>query len=299
MVNPALTTVGMALEKARADGQPWHVLARILREAIGNLDAEAASTFWDWAEAPSGLSPVMLRRYVATLMRIEDIAAAHDRDADGLLPASFTGAEVAIRIYDRDAAEGLAALTELRERGTTLEILRARLKEMPEEDVLRKRQLAKMGRAMRIEKCEVAFAAVAPGLFGEGAVARRRPRLRFFWNVGFEIVAGTGTMIAGADLYTAEIDRGDPLNEIAKSILLSLYFPAFSILFGFGVLGHVVSQAVDAIEALAPWIEILRIDADGSVTVVRQATRIPPENRTAEYASLRNLPRTIATKLPG
>ena len=46
MVNPALTTVGMALEKARADGQPWHVLARILREAIGNLDAEAASTFW-------------------------------------------------------------------------------------------------------------------------------------------------------------------------------------------------------------------------------------------------------------
>jgi len=100
LVNEGSTPVLDQLSLARADGRPWHVVARILKLTVQAPGNQASSNpVWEAAGNTTGLSVLMLKRYVSTLERIEAIAAANNRDIAGLLPASFTGAEVAVRLY--------------------------------------------------------------------------------------------------------------------------------------------------------------------------------------------------------
>jgi hypothetical protein len=194
-----------------------------------------------------------------------------------------------VRLYDRDADAGLATLIGLRERRTTLEAVRTRLKETPASD-LRNRFRVMTDRAKTIERCEDAFGEAAPRLFGEGAVAKRRPALRYFRRLGFDVPDSSRNILAGADLHLAEPPErgGYALETIAQSVALSLYLPAFYIVFGPGNGDDIITRAGQILDVLkTPWIGMLSIRDDGWVEGVREVRGVPPGGRNAaDYAAI-------------
>jgi hypothetical protein len=281
-----------ALEQARADGQPWHVLARILSEAIGARERTWPlwTDFWDRAQAPAALSVVILKRYVKTLRRLEQIAVEAGMDPAALLPPSFTAAEIAVRLHERDPESGVAALRDLRQRRLGIEELRRRLERAPLVEDVPPRGVVMAGRAAVVEDIGTVFAAAVPGMFGIGAVSVWRPALRHFCRLGFDVRSGTGNLLAGADVYLSNAaGRSDVLEDLAQSVLLSFYMPAFLILIGPGGAGTLAAArraggVLDLLEA--PWIGILSIDVGGEVVPVREARGRPPLDRTAGYAAI-------------
>ncbi|MFX7844923.1 hypothetical protein ABTK14_21985, partial [Acinetobacter baumannii] len=79
------------------------------------------------------LSPGVLRRYVLLLDRLRSIAAIEGLERDALLSPVFNAAEVAVRIYDRNATAGISSLRELKAGEVTLVQLRDRLTKVPVE----------------------------------------------------------------------------------------------------------------------------------------------------------------------
>jgi hypothetical protein len=250
---------------------PWYVSAPLIRDRIGSKgSSQDWKDLWDKAQLAASLSAVMLKRYVAALVRIEEIADSSGRSVDDLIPSTFTGAELAIRFFDKDSKAGLQALADLRERRTTIEDLRRQRAAMTGGD---DRFAAMKERSDAIERCEVAVGAATAGLFGPEATAQRRPALRYFRRLGFEFLSAEDALLGGADLYLAEpATRGtDPLEPIAQSVLLSRYLPVFWIVFGPGSADDVVARAEEILAELAPAIGVLRLRDGDPAEVVRAA----------------------------
>lgn len=284
MVNenaPDFEATFFALEDACAEGQPWHVIARCIAK-VGRGD----HSWWRWSvflgEKAPGFTPavVMQRRYVSTLKNIEKIAASNDREVSSVLPSSFTGAELAVRLYERDPILGLSALTALRERKTTLEAVRELLKAAPAPKEQRSRYDAAVDRAERSNRCSELFYSAVPGLFGAGAIAERRPILRHFRRWGFEVSRGEEGIVAGVDLYLVDPQARETqiIEPIAQSALLSFYLPSFYVLFEQGAAQAVLEGTDEALLTMnVPWVGILRIDDSGLVRTFRQPSGQRPD----------------------
>jgi hypothetical protein len=285
MVNENFTGVLENLREARADGQPWHAIGRILRDHVPAGGYQ--NDFWEKAQEPAELSAVMLKRYMTMLWQLERIAAGHSLDLGGLLSSSFTGTEIAIRIYERKPDAGLKALSDLRQRRVTIDDLRSELKRTPAAHVSSDRGKAIKDRAQIIEHCEVAISAAAPEIFEQGTTVVRRPSLLYFRRVGFEIRNAASEVVSGGDLYPAEpVTRtSDPLEAISQTVLLSQYLPSFWVMFGPRNPEPILRRAHDILAVLAPRIGILCIGEDGTV-VVRRRARSAEGARMAEYTEL-------------
>lgn len=290
MVNEDLTGVLECLRAARADGQPWHVIARLIQDRIASYGNWGSwRELWEKAQDPAGVSAVMLQRYVSTLLKLERIAADHGRDIGELLPSSFTGTEVALRIYDRKPGAGLKALLELRDRHVTIDDLRSELERMLPTDIasLRRGTVAKE-RKLMIDDCWAALVENASRTFGEFTTVEQRPVLQFFRRTGFDVRDANSNIIAGVDLYLAEpVSRTThPLQTIAQTVLLSEYMPSFWLMLGPGNGEPIARTAADVLAVLAPQIGILQISQSGELEIRRKANVHGPISRAASYSSL-------------
>lgn len=285
MVNEAVTTLLEGLTRLRADGQPWHAIARLVRDWSKDFNhpARRRSEIWEAAAEKTGISSVMLKRYFAVLLQIDEIAESHKMDAADLLPASFTGAELAARLHSRDSEAGLKALIGLRARTKTIEDVRDELEKAAPLD----QNTVKARHGQAVGRCEAVMAKAAPGIFGKGAVSGRRPRVRYFHPVGFEFRDAASGLLAGGDLYLAGTSgSSDPLATIGLSVLISEYLPNFWLMLGPDLDDQVVDRADKTLSILAPRIGILVV-GDGGVAVRRPAEGNDEGfRRAAEYRAL-------------
>lgn len=293
MEKPALARLTTRLRKLRLQDPPWHATARAVREAVGD-DPSAApdDAVWQAAAEAAGVSPLMMKRYDAGLRSIEGIAARNRTAADALLPASFTAAEVAVRLHARDADAGLLALANLARGSMTIEEVRAALAATPAKPgPAGDRSRALKERPRMIQRCEDAVEAQAGRLFGRGVTVRRRPSMRLFRKVGFEVFGRDGQLASGADLYLAETPTAsrDEFEGVAQSVLLSHYLPSFHLLFGPGVAPATIKRTAKVLDTLgAPWVGVAAFGEADAIIRVRPPLGRPVPDRTAEYREMRN-----------
>lgn len=259
--------------------------------ALDGTTAAPDEKAWLAAAKALGVSPLMMKRYDLGLRHIEGIAKLSRRSVESLLPSSFTAAELAIRLYGRDKSEGLRVLSALADGMMTIEGVRDALdatpaKPGPEGD----RARALRERAEVIQRCEEAVRN-AGRLFERGAVVRRRPAMRVFRRVGFEVFTPLDELVSGADLYLSE-PRTVSRNEyegVAQSVLLSQYLPSFTLIFAPGFQVGAIASIERALVTLgASWIGTAVIENDGTVARRRTPRGKPVPDRTAEYRLLRD-----------
>lgn len=284
-------TVREELKKARQTGQPWHVLAGIMRRVLARVDADKHGQVWRIAARETVLSEVMLRRYLGALDRLETIEREAGLPRDSLLSATFAPAELALRLHSRDPVAGLKALNDLTQRKITVRDIRKELEDggPPDSDA------AARGRSIRdrgilVARCEALVESEAAVLFGEGASAGRRPSARYFRRVGFEFRDPAADILGGGDLYLAESGGRDPLDGLAQSMVLANYLPAFYVIIGPNLDAVDADRAADALEALdARFLGVLLLQDDGPAHVVRKAEVDPARWRPEKYVDLLKL----------
>lgn len=294
MVNESKTQLLEDLGRLGDDGQPWHAIARRIRDWSEPLPnpVHRRREIWEPAAEKVKVSAVMLKRYYTVFTDIEEIAEANGLDLAETLPASFSGAELAVRLYARNREEGLAALVGLRTRSISIASMREKLERNAS---LSARQIAKAREGQTIQLCEDALAKAASSVFGEGAVTGRRPKLRHFHPVGFEIRDAASTLLAGGDLYLLHAAAGsDPIQMIGLSALMSLYMPKYWLMFGPGIGSEVVERAMMIVPILAPRMGILRVAPEEGVKVVRPAE--PNEQGARRGAEYRTLVETLSMR---
>lgn len=276
------------LKGARQTGQPWHVLAGILRQALGKVGAADHAQLWRIAARETELSEVMLRRYLGALDRLEAVETEAKLTPGDLLSATFAPAELALRLYSRDPKAGLEALKALKQRKVTLRDLRKKLEDSePAAADAATRARSLRDRGMLVARCEDLVSAEAAGLFGAGTVAARRPSARYLRRVGFEFRNPDGDIIGGADLYLADSGGRDPLEGLAQSLLLAGYLPAFYVVVGPDLDATDADRAADALDALeANSTGVLLLREDGPAVVVRRAEPDPARKRIGSYRGL-------------
>lgn len=290
MVSRPLSELAERLRKARREGQPWHVIARPLQAHFaGRQPMQERRSVWDAAAAATGLAWVMLRRYVVVIDRIDEIALAAGRPAASLLSGSFSAVELAVRIHARDPAAGLAALEDLAARRATIEDLRTRLGSLPPSTSVSDRQVAMRERGFLIEKCESTLRARASDLFGKDVSVVRRPPIRFCRTVGYDILGSRNRLVAGCDLYVDAASRGrDPLDEFARSVLLSRFYPRFFLVLA-PALGDDVRKAADSAIDLfeVRWIGVIALSERGGAEIVRKPRGRPLPDLTGGIEPMR------------
>jgi hypothetical protein len=281
-------TVREELKKARQTGQPWHVLAGIMRRVLERVGADKHGQAWRIAARETGLSEVMLRRYLGALDRLQAIEKEASLPVGNLLSATFAPAELALRLHSRDPVAGLKALNELTLRKITVRDIRKELGDggAPDSDA------AVRGRSIRdrgilVARCEGLVGFEAATLFGTGTKARRRPSAKYFRRVGFEFRDPEGDILGGGDLYLAESGGRDPLDGLAQSVVLAKYLPAFYVIIGPDLDAVDADRAADALEALdAPSLGVLLLRDEGPALVVRKAEVDPARGRPEKYVDL-------------
>ncbi len=208
-----------------------------------------------------------------------------------MLSPSFTAAELAIRLHARDPEAGLRALTELAA-GRTIEAVRTALADTPARaDAAGERSAPLRERRRLLKRCEDALAAQAGRLFGLGSTVRRRPALRLFRRIGFEVFNSAGALACSADLYKAEASTAsrDPFEGLPQSVPLSFYLPSFLLLFVPGTADDPLDWVERALVTLdAPWIGIAAFGEDDEIELLRPAGGRPSPDRTADYQRLRS-----------
>lgn len=286
MVNESQTDLLEELARLRKDGQPWHAIGRALSDWASRLEnsERRLREIWEGAEEKTRLSRVMLKRFFSAFQDIAAIAAERGVEAADLLPASFSAAEVGLRLYARDAEKGLHALRGLHDRTTSLSDVRAELDQIPSRH---EAQLLRARHGQLVEFCEGALKAAAPDVFGQGVIVRRRPKVRYFHPIGFEFRDASSRLVGGADLIVSSPPSlPDPLATVGLSALLSQYFPKFWFVIGPEVAREIPVRAVEVLEVIAPRIGIIMVE-HGRVRTLRSAK----ENehgaaRASEYRTL-------------
>jgi hypothetical protein len=275
------------LKRLKACGAPWHEIARALRDRPEANDARVWKPFLAEAGRSTGLSPVVLARYVSLLDRLHAIAPTA-QEYESLLPPKFSSGEIAVRLHESDPVKGRKALKDLRTGDTTLEKLRHELsmQTMPRS---RGRGRSLRERASTIEELEKLLISRAGRLFGAGSSMVRRPALRHLVRDGFEVRSPNDDVTAGLDLYLPEpaASGRDPLDALARSVLLSFYLPRFFLAFAPGFKPNELLRAERILDVFkAPWIGMLEITDKGTVSLFRGTFSPPKPDRSREYADL-------------
>jgi hypothetical protein len=244
------------------------------------------------AEA-TGLSWGILTRYNSTFRRVKAAAAAAGKDVEALLSPGFNGVEAGIRLYDRSAADGLEALLALHSGSMSAVQVRRKLDGASTDrlnDALASRSRLLRRRGLEIDAMEKALVRHSAQFFPKDSTAKRRPALRYFRKVGMEVRRKDGTCVCWLDLMASEADNaaGELDAGLAKTILLSTYFPMFFLFFSAGSPEEAVKEAVAALDLVdVPWLGVMRVIADGTIEIVRRSVGRPVPERTSEYESLR------------
>ena len=311
-----------ALAAAKNGGQPWFVIGSIFADALRNNREQDHREVREAAAEATRLSPGVLRRYALLLDRLRSIAAIEGLDQDALLSPVFNAAEVAVRIYDRNAAAGISALRELKAGDVTLVQLRDRLTKVPVEltgpsdapDAVegeaRMQRNERIGGAVIKERfVKIAFMLQAlrgsrPSLWPEAEKIRRRPQSPFFTgHQGFEVVGKDPekAIFAGIEMLILDRDGIDYLERALPSYLtLATFYDRFYFAFSPGTpVGH-VSHAAELLEAFdAGSTGILIVSSEGAVTAMTKPRSGPVPSRVGNYALLRR-DRTLKTRVsPG
>jgi hypothetical protein len=265
------------LAAARRQGLPWHHLGRLLQDRFaGSQNWSRRIEVWEPAGAAAGLKPVVLKRFLVLMNKIDEVSRDTGVPAAELVSTSYGAVELALRIYDRDPEAGMSALSDLRERRVTIEELQRRLLETPAgsaDPTAISRSLSLRERSLLIQRCEEALTREAGKIFGPGSTVARRPPLKHFHRVGFEISAA-GRINGGADLYLPDAATGskDQPHGLAQSLLLAAYLPNFHLVFTPTTTGAAMQAAAGALDVLKmPHIGILVIDGAGNVVETRPA----------------------------
>lgn len=313
MSEPALTNAESiaefrrTLSAAKNGGQPWFVIATLLSDALRGTRERDHAELRAEAAAATRLSPGVLRRYVLLLDRLRNIAELQGLERAAFLSPVFNAAEVGVRIYDRNAEEGLAALRELKAGDVTLVQLRDRLSKVPVELEGPAEADEKLGREMQMERNErmgrtvirerhlkvsfmlQALEADRPALWPDSAKIRRRPRSPFFTgHQGFEVVGADpqGAVIAGVEMFVLDRDRPDYLDDVFASYLtLATFYDRFYFAFSPGTPAGYISHASDLLRKFgAASIGILVVSDAGAVAEMIKPHAGPVPNRVDDYA---------------
>ena len=280
--------VSKDLKVARETGQPWHVLAAILRRTLDSLHPSEHGNLLRLAARETELSDLMLRRYLGAFARLGEIETEVGLTPGSLLSATFAPVELSLRLYSRDADAGLRALAALKQRKITLRELRRRLEgSVPSEPDVAARQRSNRERGILVGRCEELVSSEAVVLFGPGAFADRRQSTKYFRRVGFEFRTSASDVLGGGDLYLSESGGRDPLEGLAQSLLLASYLPAFYLIIGPDLDTEEADRASDALDALeAGSTGVLLLRYELPTLVVRRATPDPARARVERYRDL-------------
>lgn len=281
-----------SLRAARQDGLPWHHLGRLLQERFeGSQNWGRRTEAWDTAGEAAGLAPVVLKRFLVLMNRLDKVSHDAGVPVADLVSSSYGAVELALRLYDRDPRSGLDALADLRERRTTIEALQKKLSQTPAgaaDPSAVSRSVSLRERGILVQRCEDALAQYAGRLFGAGSTIVRRPVLRHFRRIGFEIHS-RGRILGGADLYLAEASDGskDSSEGLAQSLLLAGYLPSYYLVFAPGVSAATVAASEQVLDLLdMPRVGIITIDETGHTKKLRPA-KPNASSRLASYEDIR------------
>lgn len=276
--------------KERRRGEPWYTTALRLDEAM----SDAASFGYGedivrrLAEEASGLSRGVLTRYVSTIRRVKAAAAAAGVQTNSLLSPGFNGVETAVRLYDRSPAQGLDTLKKLADGKLTLSQVKSavsRAFEASEESFgARSRTLRRRG-----FEIQAVYDAIA-GYFPKDSLITRRPPMRYFRHVGWEVRTAGGACVCAVDAMAPRTE--DPSFEFEtlfpSAALLSQYFPSYYVAFSPASPAPVADQAVAAIERLGlKWFGVMKTGSDGGLEVLRKPEGRPVPDHVDRYESLR------------
>lgn len=289
MVKELETELMERLRKARQEGQPWHVIAGLLHDHFATMPPKQVRRIvYESAASATELAVVMLQRYVKVFEKLQPIALESGYPVSDLVSSSFSAVEKAIRLYERDILAGLEALAGLRARKLTIESLREKLdatqKGSGYPNVIR-RQMALSRRGSVIDRCEDALRAEARRLFGSGTTVKRRPSLRYFRPVGYDMSAADGRILGGCDLYFGPIANEDPIADLARSLLLARYLSVFYIVLAPDAGAPVLNDVRNALEVLdMPHVGLITVDEDGRANTERNAS--PSTEVSSGYAEI-------------
>lgn len=289
--------------KVAAGQAGWHGIAEILRLRLAaEPDRAGATSVFDVAAKATGLKPVVLKRLLAIVERLDRVTSETGIAANALLSGSYNAVELALRLYDRDREAGLRALADLRSRRTTIAKLQRLVAETPPgtaNPAATARSAALVHRARTIKVCREAIAEYVHDEFGRRASMAPRPVLRHFHRAGFDI-AGDGRILAGVDLHLPEPPQPKDPDGLAHSLLLARLLPLFVVAISIGPVirkgqGLENSASVDAASEWAAttraidmgWVGILTIDADGAIGELQPPKPNPDDPDPAVYSAVR------------
>jgi hypothetical protein len=277
------------LKGLTGSGAPWHQIAAALKNRPEQSDARAWRELLTDIVRETGYAAVMLPRYVSLYNKISHIAGS-PAELESLLPPSFTGGEIAVRLYARNPIKGVQALKDLRARRKTIDDLRDDLSKEPASKNHEKWMIARQERANAIAAAEALLSNQAESLFGAGCSIVGRPSLPYLSRNGYEVRSSEGQTVAGIDLYLPDLSQKltqDPLEPIARSIVLSPYFPEFHLMFAAGFSEENLGRAEAVLDAFgARSIGMIVMPDENSISQYREASVRSDPDRAASYQIL-------------
>jgi hypothetical protein len=278
------------MRAAKDAGTPWFALVRTLDAALdAATDGDEAADLAEAAEAGTGLTHVMWKRYRAALTRTEAIARDSGLPPECLLSPAFAHQEIALRIHDRSAVRGLEILQSSAEGGLRLADLRERLSHMPSSDPTGSetaRAAVVRAKSAKRNLMDRALKDSTVKLWGAGSRIVRRPRLRFMSTHGYEVIARDDTIAGGVDVadFGVRTNRDNLADAIAPALLTSTFFKSFFI-------ACIATNSTGAAERSAEvldwlgvaWVGVMAVRADGTIETVRPSSGPPVPDRSDRY----------------
>jgi hypothetical protein len=290
MVNEVFPTETAAsvLTTARKAKKPWYELARIIEAGVEGVPAaDRPSAIAAFGQA-GGVAPSVAKRYVRLLERMREIGGEMGAAEGELLSDSFNAQELAERIYRTSKDEGADVFRRVARGEFTLPALRE-IQARNQNTGLR--YLAGDMRLAANRIVESAFKNDGPRIFGERCVIRRRPKLWYIGNIGHEVIAEDGSIVAGTDTLfpdprTAMLPERDALDRLlARSLALAPFFPKFYLVYAFsGGEDDWAGRTVELLDWLRyDWIGVLVAWDEQNLREMRPSTGSPVPDLTARY----------------
>lgn len=282
------------IQGAKATGAAWHVLARLMIRGFDSAeDDQEVSELRSAAKDVTGLSPQILKRYVALLRRTQKIAGKAGVETETLLSPVFNAQEVAARLYDRSPEAGIEALEQLKKGEVTLAQLRTRLAGTPA-SAANPAEFARSAvvrtRTLNTDLIDRALKNSAEHLWGKESELKRRPRLMYFGKFGYEVIGDDGSVLAGVDVMFPDprLNQDYLAGNVAPSLLLAPFFKKFYFAFAPTTDDGVVGRAEALLDWLGfGWVGIVKIQRDGSIDTVRKPVGSPVPDQTGKYEALK------------